>query len=256
MSDTKTALVTGGTRGIGRAIALALAEDGYGVVGLHYAGNEDAARETAREIEKKGATPLLLRRAFGDDTVAAAKALAADFLDKVEGETGERRVHALVNNAGIGEPQGLGEIDEETYRRVVDVNLTAPLFLTQELAPQLADGSGRVVNISTGFTRIAAPTHVAYAASKGALNTLTLALAPVLGRRNITVNAVMPGVIETDMNAGWLGDPEARAGAEAYSVFGRIGQPEEVAELVAYLASERSRWTTGQILDATGGSAL
>ena len=122
----------------------------------------------------------------------------------------------LVNNAGINGNQPLGEIDPETYRRVVEVNLTAPLFLIQEFAPRLRDG-GRIVNISTGYTRVAAPTHPVYAATKAGLNNLGLALAPVFGPRGITINAVMPGIIDTDMNADWLaGGP--RAGGRALGV--------------------------------------
>ncbi|MGF6478688.1 NAD(P)-dependent dehydrogenase (short-subunit alcohol dehydrogenase family) [Paraburkholderia sp. JPY419] len=103
---------------------------------------------------------------------------------------------------------------------------------------------------------MAAPTHPAYAASKGAVETLTLALAPEFGRRGITVNTVMPGVTDTDMNAEWLTVPEARAGAEAMSVFSRVGRPDDVADVITFLASNDARWTTGQVIDATGGARL
>ncbi|TIV75831.1 MAG: SDR family oxidoreductase, partial [Mesorhizobium sp.] len=127
-------------------------------------------------------------------------------------------------------------------------------FLIQALANDIRD-EGRIINISTGFTRIAAPNHPAYAASKGALETLTLALAPDFASRGITVNSVMPGVTETDMNADWLAT-DARAGAEALSVFSRVGQPADVADVITFVASNDARWTTGQSIDATGGARI
>ena len=238
------ALVTGASRGIGRAIAVGLAQDGAEVVGIHYATNASAAAETAALVEAAGAKPVLIEAPLDVDGVAGARRVAAAW----EGD-----LDVLVNNAGITSRQPFGEVEEETYRRVLEINLTAPLFLIQELSPRLRDG-GRIVNITTGYTRIAAPTHPAYAAAKAGLNNLGLALAPVFGPRGITVNAVMPGIIDTDMNADWLA--EGRAEAAAYSVFDRVGTPEDVAAVVRFLASDGGRWVSGQVLDATGGSAL
>lgn len=122
--------------------------------------------------------------------------------------------------------------------------------------PWIRASGDRIINVSSGATRIALPDIVAYAMTKGGINTLTLTLAKELGPRGITVNAVLPGIVDTDMNAGWLHDAEAWAGAAALSVLGRVGQPTDVAEVVAFLASEASRWITGQCLDVTGGSNL
>ena len=238
------ALVTGASRGIGRAIAVGLAEDGAETVGIHYATNRAAAEHAADLVATAGAKPVLIEAPLDGDGVAAARRIAAVW---------EGGLDVLVNNAGINGNQPLGEIDPETYRRVVEVNLTAPLFLIQEFAPRLRAG-GRVVNISTGYTRIAAPTHPVYAATKAALNNLGLALAPVFGPRGITINAVMPGIIDTDINADWLSDN--RAGAAAISVFNRVGTVEDIALVVRHLASDAGRWVTGQVVDATGGSAL
>ncbi|GAB1516467.1 SDR family oxidoreductase [Actinophytocola sp. KF-1] len=238
------ALVTGASRGIGRAIAVGLAEDGAEVVGIHYAANRAAATQTADLVAAAGAKPVLIEAPLDVDGIAGARRVAAEW----EGD-----VDVLVNNAGIDARQPFGEIDDEGYRRIIEINLTAPLFLMQELAARLRDG-GRIVNITTGYTRIAAPTHPAYAAAKAGVNNLGLALAPVFGPRGITVNAVMPGIIDTDMNAGWLA--EGRAAAAAYSVFDRVGTPDDVARVVRFLASDAGRWVTGQVIDATGGSAL
>jgi 3-oxoacyl-[acyl-carrier protein] reductase len=238
------ALVTGGSRGIGRGIAVGLAEDGAEVVGIHYATNRPAAEHTAGLVAAAGAKPVLIEAPLDGDGIAAARHIAAEW----DGD-----LDVLVNNAGINGNQPLGEIDSDTYRRVVEVNLTAPLYLIQEFAPRLRDG-GRVVNVSTGYTRVAAPTHPVYAATKAALNNLGLALAPVFGPRRITINAVMPGIIDTDINADWL--PEGRPQAAALSVFNRVGTVEDVALVVRHLASEAGRWVTGQVIDVTGGSAL
>jgi NAD(P)-dependent dehydrogenase (short-subunit alcohol dehydrogenase family) len=243
------ALVTGGSRGIGRAIAVGLAEDGADLVGIHYASNHTAAEQTAKLVADAGATPVLIEVPLDQDGVGAARTIAARFLEHAGA------IDVLVNNAGINGNQPLGEIDADTYRRVIEVNLTAPLFLIQELAPAFREG-GRIVNISTGYTRVAAPTHPVYAATKAALNNLGLALAPTFGPRGITINAVAPGIVDTDMNADWLVHDAARAGAAAHSVFNRIGTVDDIAALVRHLASDAGRWTTGQVLDATGGSAL
>jgi len=237
----KTFLITGVSSGFGRALAEAALNDGHRVAGTV---RNEADRKKFEAIGG-GAQALILDVT---DTAKIAPAVA-----DIEQSIGA--IDVLVNNAGISGNQPLGEIDEDTYRRVIEINLTAPLFLMQELAPAFRDG-GRIVNISTGYTRVAAPTHPAYAATKGAINTLGLALAPTFGPRGITINAVMPGIIDTDMNADWLGDDEARAGAAAFSVFNRIGTVDDVAALVRYLASDAGRWTTGQVIDATGGSAL
>ncbi|MFL6122888.1 SDR family oxidoreductase [Actinophytocola sp.] len=238
------ALVTGASRGIGRAIAVGLAADGAAKVGIHYATNRAAAEHTAELVTRAGAEPVLIEAPLDGDGVAAARRIAEEW----DGD-----LDVLVNNAGINGNQPLGEIDEATYRRVIEVNLTAPLFLVQEFAPRLRDG-GRVINISTGYTRVAAPTHPVYAAAKSALNNLGLAFAPVFGARGITINAVMPGIVDTDINADWL--PDNRASAAALSVFNRVGTVEDIALVVRHLASDAGRWVTGQVIDATGGARL
>jgi len=244
----KVALITGSSRGIGRATALAFAREGAALIGVHYVSDADAARATVREIEQLGTKAIAVQADLRTGKAAADRiweqlAMATDKLD------------ILVNNAGIAPALSLKETSEAQFDEIMTINFKAPFFLIQALADRIRD-NGRIINISTGFTRIAAPTHPAYAASKGALETLTLALAPELARRGITVNSVMPGVTSTDMNADWLAQPEARAGAEAMSVFARVGEPADVADVVAFVASHQARWVTGQVVDATGGVRL
>ncbi|GAB3948259.1 A-factor type gamma-butyrolactone 6-reductase ScbB [Kribbella albertanoniae] len=239
----RTALVTGGSRGIGRAIALRLAADGVRV-GVHYGSDDSAAARTIREIEARGGQAFALKADLAGplDGLWAAFDEAADGLD------------ILVNNAGIGRHQPIADVTAEWFDRLFAVNAKAPFFLVQQAIPRLRDG-GRIINIGSGVTRIAFPEDTAYSMTKGALNTLTLAMAKELGPRAITVNTVAPGIIETEMN-GWLADPDAARAAAAYSVFDAVGQPAEVADVVAFVASGDARWVTGQTLDATGGSQL
>jgi NAD(P)-dependent dehydrogenase (short-subunit alcohol dehydrogenase family) len=251
----RVALVTGASGGIGREIAVGLAADGFGVVGVHYRDDAVGAAETAEAVRVAGGEAVLLPADLASDAPRKAAALADTFLTEVRRLAGVDTVTALVNNAGMNGAQALGAIDEATFRRVVELDLTAPLFLIQALTPHFPDG-GRVVNVSTGYTRIAAPTHVAYTAAKSALNGITLALAPTLARHGVTINAVLPGVVETGINADWIDAPGAREQAAAMSAFGRLGQPADVASLVRYLVSPVAAWTTGQAIDVTGGTAL
>lgn len=248
-----TALVTGASRGIGAAVAAALARDGLSLVGIHYGHDRSGAEATAELVRGFGATPVLLRADLAGGE-AAASAIARQWTQAVD-EHGFGGTDVLVSNAGINGAQRITELDPGTYARVQAVNLTAPLFLLHHLAPFLND-DGRVIAVSTGYTRIAAPTHLAYTASKAGLEAVLHALSPELATRGITVNSVAPGIVDTDINADWIDAPGAREAAAEVSAFGRIGTPKDVAEVVAYLAGDAARWITGQRIDATGGSNL
>ena len=184
----------------------------------------------------------------------AAASIAQDWTRTVR-EHGFTGTDVLVSNAGINGAQRITEPDPATYARAQAINLTAPLFLLHHLADSLHEG-GRVIAVSTGYTRIAAPTHLAYTASKAGLEGVLHAAAPEFAARGITVNSVAPGVIDTDLNADWLAAPSARNDAAKMSAFGRIGTPEDVADIISPLASDAARWITGQSIDATVGSSL
>ncbi len=247
----RTALVTGGSRGIGKGISLRLAQDGA-LVAVHYGSNEAAAKETVAQIEAAGGRAFAIRAELGVPGDAAA--LWAAFDEELTRYGGGEGLDILVNNAGIGLFGRIGEVGEADYDRVFAVNVKAPFFILQQGLGRLRDG-GRIVNISSGVTRIAFPEVTAYSMTKGAIDALTLTLAQDLGPRGITVNAVAPGIIDTEMNS-WLGDPAARAQAESYSAFNRVGEAADVADVVAFVAGHDARWVTGQLLDATGGSNL
>ncbi|WP_217239435.1 SDR family oxidoreductase [Streptomyces sp. AC555_RSS877] len=242
----RTALVTGASRGIGRGIAERLGRDGARVA-VHYGRNEAAAKDTVAAIEEAGGSAFAVGVELGRP--GDAEALWEEFDRHADG------LDILVNNAGIGTSRPFEEIDEKEYDRVFAVNVKAPHFITQQGASRLRDG-GRVVNISSGLARNAAmPDKMAYAMSKAALDVFTRDLSKVLGPRGITVNTVAPGIVDTDVNADWLrADDAAWAGAAAMSALGRVGTPGDVADVVAFLASEAGGWVTGSWVDATGGS--
>ena len=205
---------------------------------------------TAERVRALGAAVVLIQADLTEGEAASAK-IAQEWTHAVS-EHGFAGTDVLVSNAGIN---GAHELDPDTYARVQAINLTAPLFLLHHLASSLND-NGRVIAVSTGYSRIAAPTHLAYTASKAGLEGALRAVSPELARRGITVNSVAPGIIDTDLNADWINAPGARAGAAEVSAFGRIGTPEDVADIISYLASDAARWITGQTIDATGGSSL
>jgi NAD(P)-dependent dehydrogenase (short-subunit alcohol dehydrogenase family) len=246
MTTQRTALVTGASRGIGRAIAERLARDGA-LVAVHYATNARAANAVADAIGG-----FAIGQPFG--APGDVDALFAKLDEELRRHTGGTRLDILVNNAGIARDGGLAETTPELFDTQMAVNARAPLFLAQAAARRMPAG-GRIITLSSGVTQQAYPDLLAYAMSKAAVDVMARTLAKELAPRGITVNVVAPGVVDTDMNAHWLrGDDEARVAAA--SAFGRLGEPEDVAAVVAFAASEDARFVTGQFLDATGGSHL
>lgn len=244
----RTALVTGASRGIGRAIAERLGRDGARV-GVHYHRDEEAAKQTVAAIEAAGGSAFAVRAELG--VSGDAERLWAAFDAQADG------LDILVNNAGIAELGTIAETTAESFDRLFAVNTRAPFFVTRLGLNRLRDG-GCIVNVSTSYTLgHTDPGLIAYAMTKAALDTFTATLAKDLGPRAITVNAVNPGAIDTDMNAWWLrADEAARAATAARSPLNRLGVPDDVAGIVAFLASADAGWVTGQTLDATGGALL
>jgi 3-oxoacyl-[acyl-carrier protein] reductase len=244
----RTALVTGASRGIGRAIAERLAADGA-LVAVHYGSNETAARETVGAIEKAGGQAFAVRADLAE--TAELDALFAGLQNGLAG----RPLDVLVNNAAVTDYTATIEgATPEAFDRLFAVNVRAPLFVIQRALPLMPDG-GRIVNVSSGVTWFAIP-EVVYGMSKGALNVLTRSLAQTQGRRGITVNTVSPGITETDMN-GWLTEsPEAARQVAGMIALGRHGQPADIADAVAFFASDDGRWVTGQTLEVNGGLLL
>ncbi|MCX4696131.1 SDR family NAD(P)-dependent oxidoreductase [Streptomyces sp. NBC_01408] len=251
--EGKTALVTGGSRGIGRAVAERLARDGA-LVALTWARDEAAAQEVVERIRKDGGRAFTLHAELGRHGDAAALWAAYDTL--IGGHAPGRDVDIIVNNAGIARSADLSSLTEDGFDEVFAVNVRAPFFIVRDGLERLRDG-GRIINVSSGAAHLAMPEAIAYGATKSALDNFTRNLAQQLGARGITANSVAPGIIDTDVNAAWLrGNPAAEAHAASLAALGRVGRPEDVADVVAFLASDDARWVTGKVIDATGGSGL
>lgn len=244
----KTALVTGASRGIGRAIAQRLAADGA-LVAVHYGSNDAAAAETIEAIRTAGADAFSVRAQLGvDDDVETLFA-------KLEKELDGRPLDIVVNNAAIATFDAtIDKATPEQFDREFAINVRAPFFIIQRALPLLRDG-GRIINISSGVTWFATP-QIVYSMTKGALNVLSRSLANTLGERGITVNTVSPGVTDTDMNSWLHDDDDAPTGFTDITALNRIGDVAEIADTVAFFASDDSRWVTGQNLDVNGGLYL
>ncbi|GAA2264473.1 3-oxoacyl-ACP reductase [Streptomyces ruber] len=247
----KTALVTGGSRGIGQAVSRRLAREGA-LVAVHYGHDGAAAERTVKEIEAEGGRAFAVRAELG--VPGDADTLWEAYDRALAEQNAGPGLDILVNNAGITLPRPFADVAEEDYDRVFAINTRAPFFIIQRGLGRLRDG-GRIVNISSAVTRIAFPPIVAYSMTKVALDYLTLTLAQVLGPRGITVNSVAPGYTETEINPT-LRIPEIRQKYASASVFDRLGQPADIADVVSFVASDDARWVTGQWIDASGGVHL
>jgi len=250
---TRIALVTGGGRGLGRNMAVRLAEAGNDVI-VTYVAQQAQAEEVAAEIEGIGRRAAVLRldveavESFGAFVIEVGKTLAGRF--------GAERFDILVNNAGIGATISFEQATEDDFDRFLNIHYKGVYFLTQKLLPLLND-NGRVVNVSSGTTRFFIPGYSIYASMKGAVETLTRYLAKELGPRGITVNVLAPGAVETDFNnARVRDDPQLNAFVASQTALGRAGLPDDIGGIVAFLASDAARWITGQRIEASGGMFL
>lgn len=246
-SSSHTALVTGASRGIGRAIALRLAENGARVI-VHYGKNQEAADSVVTSIRTAGgqAEPIQVDLTAGDSAHRLVEKLAS--LDV-------REISSLVINAGIAEPAPLAEQTVESFDRHFAVNVRAPYFLLQQCRPLLSEGSS-VVFVSSAASRVAFDGMSVYSATKGAIDVLVRNLAKELGPHGIRVNSVSPGSIDTDMGRVMLSTEEGREIVKSIQALKRIGNPEDVADAACFLASDQSRWVTGVSIDTSGGSCL
>jgi 3-oxoacyl-[acyl-carrier protein] reductase len=246
--EGKTALITGGSRGIGRAIAQRLATDGARVA-IHYGGNDAAASETLKAIEQTGGEAFLVKAELGVngdiDTM---------FRQLEKGLRG-KPLDILVNNAAVAPQVTLDQTTPEEFNRIFAINVRAPFFIVQRALALMPDG-GRIINISSGVTWFATPATV-YSMTKGALNVLSRSLANSLGSRKITVNTISPGITDTDMNPS-IRDKDAQAveRVTGMTALGRPGHPADIGDVVAFFASDDARWITGQTLDVNGGLFL
>ena len=242
----KTALVTGASRGIGRAIAIRLATEGARVL-AHYNTGKDEADSLVAEIQAEGGRAETFSANLADST--GAHDLAAKVSVAVDG-----KLDIFVSNAGISNVAIIEEQTVEDFDRVFAVNVRAPYFLVQQLLPLFGADTSLILLSSMG-ARMAFGGRSAYGASKGAIATLVLQFAAELGGRGIRVNAITPGVIETDMTA-FVASDEGKAAVFGMQALQRIGQPRDIADVVAFLASDAARWVTGASIQVDGGTRL
>ncbi len=244
----KTALVTGASKGLGKAIALRLANDGATVI-VNYASDKAGAENVAASIAKAGGKAHVVH---GDvSKVANIQKMFAD-IDAL----GIKSIDILVNNAGIFPPGGLEDATEEVFDSVFDINVKGLFFVTQEAVKRMGEG-GRIVNISSGLTRFtAAPMLTIYSASKGAVDILTRDFAATLGPRGITVNAVHPGLTATEGASAMTSNQDVVGHIVSGTALGRLGQPDDIADIVAFFCGNDSRWATAQHVEASGGVRL
>jgi NAD(P)-dependent dehydrogenase (short-subunit alcohol dehydrogenase family) len=253
MTDTAPiALITGANRGLGRSTALELARDGVDVV-LTYRTNAAEADAVVAELTALGRRARALRL---DTSDVASFAAFAEELRAALAEIGYDRLDLLVNNAGTGLHAAFADTTEEQFDEMVDVHLKGVFFLTQRLLPLLADGAS-IVNISSGLARFSLPGSSAYAIVKGGVEVLTRYLAVELADRAITVNTLAPGAIATDFRGGAVRDtPQVRDAVAAATALGRVGEADDIGTAIAGLFASRSRWITGQRIEASGGMHL
>ncbi|KQN47358.1 3-oxoacyl-ACP reductase [Serratia sp. Leaf50] len=255
MTDTFSqpiALVTGGSRGLGRSTVLALAARGVRSI-FTYNTNLNEAEKVVEAVSAAGSQAIALQLDTGNSATFAA------FIGQVQtalAELGGDRLDYLVNNAGISHHNSIAKTSEAELDLIYQVNFKGVFFLTQQLLPIINNG-GRIVNISSGLTRVSVPDSGPYAAMKGALEVLTRYLAKELGERGITANSVAPGAVQTDFSGGIVRDnPEVNKMVSNMTALGRPGLPDDIGPMIASLLSEDNRWVNGQRIEVSGGMVL
>ncbi|MDV1508310.1 SDR family oxidoreductase [Klebsiella quasipneumoniae subsp. quasipneumoniae] len=249
----RIALVTGGSRGLGKKAALKLAAKGTDIL-LTYHSNRQAALEVVAEIEQKGVKAAALALNVGDPSTFDA--FASEVAQVLAQKWGRTTFDYLLNNSGIGLNVPFAETSEAQFDELMNIQFKGPFFLTQRLLPLLQDG-GRILNVSSGLARFALPGYAAYAAMKGAMEVLTRYQAKELGGRGISVNIIAPGAIETDFGGGVVRDnAEVNRHIAAQTALGRVGLPDDIGDAIAALLSDELAWMNAQRVEVSGGMFL
>lgn len=251
--QTKIALITGGNRGLGKSMALHLADRGVDIV-FTYRGGASEAQAVVAELQGKGRRAAALQLEVGDS--ASFPAFVTALSAELQRTFGRSRFDFLVNNAGHGVHASFAETTEAQFDDLVRVHVKGPFFLTQQLLPLIEDG-GRILNVSTGLSRMTIPGYAAYAMMKGAIEVLTRYQAKELGARRISVNVIAPGAIATDFGGGAVRDnTHVNQFIASQTALGRVGLPDDVGGAVALLLSPESAWVNAQRIEVSGGQML
>jgi len=252
-TQNKIALITGGSRGLGKNAALKIAAKGIGVI-VTYQSKKEEAEATVNEIKQLGVQAAALQLNVADTKTFDAFFVAVKAV--LKSVFNAEKFDFLINNAGIGIHASFAETTEEQFDTLVNIHYKGAFFLTQKALPLLNDGSG-IINLSTGLARFATPGYAAYASMKGAMETLTKYQAKELGARGIRANIVAPGAIETDFGGGVVRDnDQVNAGIASNTALGRVGLPDDIGGVVAFLCTEDARWINAQRIEASGGMFL
>ncbi|WP_029288810.1 SDR family NAD(P)-dependent oxidoreductase [Pedobacter sp. R20-19] len=251
--QNKIALVTGGSRGLGKNAAIKIAEKGIDVIVTYQTKKEDA-ENTVEEIKQLGVNAAALQLDVADSKTF--NPFITEVKSTLNTVFNADKIDFIVNNAGIGIHASFEETTEDQFDTLVNIQFKGPFFLTQKVLPILHDG-GAIINISSGLARFSLPGYAAYGAMKGAMETLTRYQAKELGARGIRSNIIAPGAIETDFGGGVVRDNEQmNAGIAAQTALGRVGLPDDIGGVVAFLCTEEARWINAQRIEASGGMFL
>lgn len=252
-TEKKIALVTGGSRGLGKEMAFSLAKKGIDVIITYHSKKEEAAAVVAA-IEAGGQRAAALQ--LDTSAIKTFDGFFSSLKNMLTNQFSAHTFHFLVNNAGIGIHAPFASTTEEQFDTLFNIHLKGTFFLTQKALPLLTDGGG-IVNISTGLARFSFPGYSAYAAMKGGIETLTRYQAKELGSRNIRVNVVAPGAIETDFGGGQVRDnAELNKNIAAATALGRVGLPDDIGAVVAFLCTDDAKWVNAQRIEVSGGMML
>ncbi len=251
--QNKIALITGGSRGLGKNAALKIASKGIDVI-LTYQSKKEEAESTVEEIKKLGVNAAALKLNVAESNTFDS--FFSEVSSLLQSEFQTDKFDFLINNAGIGVYASFAETTEEQFDSLVNIHFKGAFFLTQKALPLLNDGGG-IVNVSSGLARFATPGYSAYAAMKGGMETLTRYQAQELGARGIRSNIIAPGAIETDFGAGMVRDNEqVNSAIASHTALGRAGLPDDIGGVVAFLCTDDARWITAQRIEISGGMFL
>ena len=253
MTKNKIALVTGGSRGLGKNMALRLAQSGHDVI-ITYQTQKDAAESVVAEIASLGHMAAALQ--YDASAIASLNDFVKQVSQTLQSKWGETTFDFLINNAGIGATIPFAEVTEDDFDKFMNIHFKSIYFLTQRLLPIMNTG-GSIINISTGTTRFCVPGYSVYASMKGAIETFTRYLAKEVGAKGITANVVAPGPIETDFNnAAIRNNPERKKLMASQTALGRVGEAQDIGGIVAFLCSKDAGWINAQRIEASGGINL
>ena len=249
----KIAIVTGGSRGLGKDMALSLAKIGIDVI-ITYQSQKEAANDVVSQIENEGGKGVSLN--FDSSVISSINDFVKEVQATLKAKWNSSNFDFLINNAGIGATIPYMQATESDFDRFMNIHFKSVYFLTQRLIPLMNDG-GSIVNISTGTTRFANPGYSIYASMKGAIEVFTRYLAKEVGPKGIRANVLAPGPIETDFNNAFIrNNPDRKKLMATNTALGRVGEASDIGGIVAFLCSDDSRWITGQRIEASGGINL